>query len=431
MSNLVSGVAAMAVLAGVALTWTSQQAVMEARRDLTAELSAGLGRARTLDAVEHRLEFEADAGREGAARLGDAIALAATPGERERLERGLALVLDGGVVEALVQVREARAVATAPVEQRWAAVDGAEATRRRRTPVGLGLVLLGLVGLVWLVVRPPRGDAAPAAPPLPADGSPELEALLASRLESLYQANARLDEATRFSAFGELAAALSHGLKTPVAGLLASVQLAQLKLGEANPARGELAEVVRLTSELSEQLQRFLRAAGQAAARPLRLEVSALLESLASSMPDEAQRRGLRLEVRALSQRLVVEADPALLEMALRNLVENALAATPAGGLIALGARLHEPPARVGFDGKPPPPGARFVALLVEDEGPGLPSEARRGEVGVTTRAHGSGLGLAIARRVAERHQGALLLEDRPGGGAAVGLVLPLVEVAR
>ena len=41
------------------------------------------------------------------------------------------------------------------------------------------------------------------------------------------------------------------------------------------------------------------------------------------------------------------------------------------------------------------------------------------------TRAAGSGLGLAIARRVAERHGGALTLEDREEGGARISLVLP------
>ncbi|WP_114391637.1 sensor histidine kinase NtrY-like [Oleisolibacter albus] len=67
------------------------------------------------------------------------------------------------------------------------------------------------------------------------------------------------------------------------------------------------------------------------------------------------------------------------------------------------------------------------VLLSVEDNGRGLPTEERDRltEPYVTTRAKGTGLGLAIVKKIMEDHGGALLLEDRPGGGARVSLVLP------
>jgi len=64
--------------------------------------------------------------------------------------------------------------------------------------------------------------------------------------------------------------------------------------------------------------------------------------------------------------------------------------------------------------------------IAVEDNGRGLPAEGRERltEPYVTTRTKGTGLGLAIVKKIMEDHGGDLILEDRPGGGAIVRLVL-------
>src|SRR5579883_2196866 len=65
------------------------------------------------------------------------------------------------------------------------------------------------------------------------------------------------------------------------------------------------------------------------------------------------------------------------------------------------------------------------TALVVEDNGRGLPQEGRErlAEPYVTTRTKGTGLGLAIVKKIMEDHGGELMLEDREGGGARVSLV--------
>jgi signal transduction histidine kinase len=69
-----------------------------------------------------------------------------------------------------------------------------------------------------------------------------------------------------------------------------------------------------------------------------------------------------------------------------------------------------------------------FVALDVEDDGPGV-AESVRGrlfEPLITTKAHGNGLGLALVKRVAERHGGSVGHEPRPGGGTRFTLRVPM-----
>ncbi len=65
------------------------------------------------------------------------------------------------------------------------------------------------------------------------------------------------------------------------------------------------------------------------------------------------------------------------------------------------------------------------TALVVEDNGRGLPQDGRErlAEPYVTTRTKGTGLGLAIVKKIMEDHGGELMLEDREGGGARVSLV--------
>jgi two-component system nitrogen regulation sensor histidine kinase NtrY len=121
---------------------------------------------------------------------------------------------------------------------------------------------------------------------------------------------------------------------------------------------------------------------------------------------------------------LVVTCDSRQLGQALTNLLKNAGE--------AIEGRLEDTPpdaekvpgeitARIQVDDE-------RVLLAVEDNGKGLPHTEERDrltEPYVTTRAKGTGLGLAIVKKIMEDHGGAILLEDRPGGGARVTLVLP------
>jgi two-component system sensor histidine kinase KdpD len=106
-----------------------------------------------------------------------------------------------------------------------------------------------------------------------------------------------------------------------------------------------------------------------------------------------------------------------LVEQLLVNVLENAARHTPPGTAVAVTA------AREGST----------VTIEVADRGPGLPAGE---EERVFERFHraarpgvnGAGLGLAIARAIAQAHGGRLHAANRPGGGAAFRLTLPLLE---
>jgi two-component system nitrogen regulation sensor histidine kinase NtrY len=98
-----------------------------------------------------------------------------------------------------------------------------------------------------------------------------------------------------------------------------------------------------------------------------------------------------------------VRADAEQVKRALINLVDNAVAATPAGGRVGISARVE---------------GGR-ATLVVSDDGPGIPASdrARVFDPAYSTKARGTGLGLAITARIAAEHNGRVRVEEnRPHG---------------
>ena len=70
----------------------------------------------------------------------------------------------------------------------------------------------------------------------------------------------------------------------------------------------------------------------------------------------------------------------------------------------------------------------RFAELKILDNGPGFPDAVLRQpfEPYVTSKSQGRGLGLAICRKIVSEHNGRIALDNRPGGGARVEVMLPL-----
>jgi two-component system nitrogen regulation sensor histidine kinase NtrY len=132
---------------------------------------------------------------------------------------------------------------------------------------------------------------------------------------------------------------------------------------------------------------------------------------------------GVRFGCDLPPERLQMVCDSRQLSQALTNLLQNALDAIDGRKPNDDGSPLPQPQVNVRIV-----PGESQVAILIEDNGKGLPADVehhRLTEPYVTTRTKGTGLGLAIVRKIMEDHGGELTLEDRPEGGARVALIIP------
>jgi signal transduction histidine kinase len=207
----------------------------------------------------------------------------------------------------------------------------------------------------------------------------------------------------------------SHELRTPLALLRTELELALRR----TRSRDELEEAVRSAAEETERLSKLaedllLIARYDQGSVPLRREpVSAheLLDAVARRFSARAGALGRAVEVEPDDATL--DADPARVEQALGNLVDNAL--VHGGGAVTLFAR----------------PFPDRVELHVADEGAGFPAGfaerafERFSSADEARSRGGAGLGLAIVRSVAAAHGGTAEAGARNGSGADVWIALP------
>jgi len=213
-----------------------------------------------------------------------------------------------------------------------------------------------------------------------------------------------------------LLAAVSHDLRTPLSSIKASVSsLLQRDVDFGPGATRELLETIdegadRLNHLIGNLLDmsRLQTGALQLVMRDVGLDevVPAALAGLTSSD---------RVVVDVPETLPRVNADAALLERAIANLVENAVAWSPA-----------DEPVRVEACAVP---GA--VDLHVVDRGPGIPTSQREDvflpfqRLGDQSNGSGVGLGLAVARGFVEAMGGEIAVDDTPGGGVTMIISLP------
>lgn len=276
-----------------------------------------------------------------------------------------------------------------------------------------GAVLLfgANAALLILMLRPVRraareaeriGQAGPAR--LDARGMPrELRPLIVAVNGGLD----RLDEALGWQrGFSE---EVAHELRTPLA-----IILAELDLFEPSPARERLRRDV---AELSRLVADLLEAAEATRVTPAytgTFDLTELVAQTAERLALLAQRDGRTVIGPTPTEPIRVVGDRDAIARVLRNLVENALAHSPAGASVEL--RLKQRPGEAMVD--------------VADHGPGVPPAERdlvfrrRWRAGDTHRM-GLGLGLSIVEQIVRVHGGRVAVGDNPGGGAVFTVVLP------
>lgn len=217
----------------------------------------------------------------------------------------------------------------------------------------------------------------------------------------------------RLSAKGEMAAALAHQVRTPLATALLYVgNLARSDLQPELRARFVETTLARLRhlERLVEDMLVFARG-GAFDMEPL--DLAPLLTELVEELDAQFRTRGFTVAIRGALPQVALRGNRAALLSVLANLAHNASEACGGSGHLDIAATLT---------------GAGQVDVSVSDDGPGIAPglEERIFEPFFTTRDAGTGLGLAVARSVVRAHGGELLLVTGQGPGACFRVTLPL-----
>lgn len=324
------------------------------------------------------------------------------------------LAQNGNLPDWYIRVEKLHEVAIAPVHQLGYAFLG---------------VLLFLLVLAFFLVRPiataitepinkltafVRSFTGQAHDMPPQSGPPEVRELggaFETMMLDLEKSQAELTRGAKLAVVGEMAAAMSHEVRTPLGILRSSADI--LKREPELSAEGN--EVVSFISAETERLNKLVSTLIDAARpRPpsfVPTDIGTLLKHNLDLLKTQAEKKHITLAYESSADEVVANIDADQMTQAIMNLVMNAIQVLPDGGKVLL---------KLDQD-------ADKTLIQVMDNGKGIDAALQKDifEPFFTNRAGGVGLGLAIVRQILEAHQGNISYQTSPLGGAQFNLKIP------
>lgn len=232
----------------------------------------------------------------------------------------------------------------------------------------------------------------------------------------------------RLAALGEMAAAIAHEVKNPLAGIEVMAGLLKRQLTDNEDAQSILKDIIKeakMANAIVLEVLDFVR--------PIRLQVEDIrvddVVHDAVLMAESHERRGgVEVEVALAPDLPFMQGDPHQLRQIFTNLLINAFEAMAGSGHVRISAvqLAAEDEVAVGSDVKAVP----LIQVEVVDSGPGVPADVmdKMFSPFFTTKPQGSGLGLAIVRKIVDAHDGRIEVSARAEGGARFRVTLPVTS---
>ena len=282
---------------------------------------------------------------------------------------------------------------------------------RKQLLLGHGLALVALVVLAGLALMPGRSGHQPGAAAFEAYATAmerlrDHGALLAQHHRTeLHRMEDQVRDKEAMARAGELTAGMAHEVRNGLGTILGYARLI-----ERGASPEEVSDAARQIREECETLETVVRRFMEFVKRETLTIAPFDLSRMLSRVVARERRGHLGAEVEVEAGDMgPVTGDEELLERAFENLVRNAREAAGPDGQVWLKARYRE----------------GWVEVLVEDDGPGLPSFGDGLRPFFTTKAGGLGLGLPLALKIVRLHNGELELAARQPAGLVVTVRIP------
>lgn len=292
--------------------------------------------------------------------------------------------------------------------------------------MGLGLFVLlsvlitkDLSRFMEVMRRIKKGDLSVRFAPRRKDEFRVLAETFNSMLNEIEQTRAELQRVhleelkrmERMATLGELAAAVAHEIKNPLAGISGAIQVLREDMSEEDPRREIITEVLQEVERLDRTIRDLLRFARPQEPQKMDTELKELLTRTLGLIKLKAEKQNVVIET-DIKKEVTINVDPQQLQQVLLNLILNALQAMPSGGKLTISADVE--------DG--------YCSITVQDTGEGILPEDLPNlfRPFYTTRGRGTGLGLSISKNIVEAHGGSIDVESRPGKGTKFIVRLPI-----
>lgn len=280
------------------------------------------------------------------------------------------------------------------------------------------LLLLGALVLGWMTVRALTARAqAQAEADAERARAAELAVAVREATDELRAQEARLRQAHKMDAIGQLTGGIAHDFNNMLAIIIGGLELAQRSATGAGGDAGRHIESAREGAlRAAELTRRLLAFAREGPIDPQRVPVGALLASMRDLM-DRTLGDGITVAIVDETAGACVHADRVQLENCILNLAVNARDAMDGRGLLTITTRLE------------PTDNGELVTIAVRDTGCGMAPEVaeRVFEPFFTTKPMGKGTGLGLSQAFSFTRQlgGDAIIDTAPGAGTTVCLRIP------
>jgi signal transduction histidine kinase len=244
----------------------------------------------------------------------------------------------------------------------------------------------------------------------------EAAARLAESNRNLQLAEASLRRSERLAALGQLTAGLAHELRNPLGTIKASAEMLTKETAQSRPeVMAEMAGfIVSEVDRVNGLISRFLDFARPLEIHTVEADLRDVLDRVVLQQSELARARNVTISAHVSS--ICFLCDPGLLELALGNLLQNAIQASAAGQEVTVDAELA----------------GDSVVISVRDQGQGIQPQHLESVFNpfFTTKPQGVGLGLAIVAKIADEHGGKVSVTSSSRSGTVFSMRLPLTPQA-
>ena len=250
----------------------------------------------------------------------------------------------------------------------------------------------------------------------PKEGPPELQELTRAfekMIQDLEVSQNNLTRAAKLAVVGEMAAAMSHEVRTPLGIMRSSADVLLREPHLSKDGREVLGFIISETERLNKLVSTLIDAARPRTPNFAPIDLTQLIYRVMALLQSQAQAKQISITFTE-TEVMTVWADQDQMTQVLMNLLMNAIQILPPQGKVILRLEKLE----------------NNMVLTVSDNGPGIrvSDQAQVFEPFFTQRAGGVGLGLAVVRQIVHSHRGEITYRNSVMGGAEFTMVLPVTE---
>ncbi len=216
----------------------------------------------------------------------------------------------------------------------------------------------------------------------------------------------------KMATLGELAAAVAHEIKNPLAGISGAIQVISEDFPDGDPKKEVISEVLKEIERLDKTVRDLLVFAKPSEPKKINIDIESVVDKAVSLVKARAEKQNVRIKTSYQDNIPQLNIDPQQIQQVLLNVMLNALHEMPGGGTLTI---------TTSYDN-------HAVTISISDTGHGIPADELRNifKPFYTTKHTGTGLGLPISRNIIEAHGGEITVESELGVGTTFKIRLPV-----